>query len=175
MLNEVAMYGQVLSLGGYDYSAIQPGDLIISPDTFNAKDPTKRPKGWTEIRFKRILVKEQLSRLNGVDEETIMNMRAKREDDEEAVMIEEIKNSGHLADFGSQKDVADLLASVSLLGITEDNFDPSSYHKRPAGWTELRHKRVLVKELSDRLAGIGEDAIASMLADRERKVCFCLI
>lgn len=169
MLNEVAKHGQVLSLGGYDYSSVQPGDLFFDEDEFNPRDPSARPKGWFEVRTKRVLIKEQMARLNGMDDDQLASLHEQREEEEEAIMLGEVKANEELAEFGSENDISAMLTTVSMLRLTEENFDPNNYYTRPAGWAELRRQRVLVKELSDRLEGIHEEAIAAMRVDRERR------
>jgi hypothetical protein len=61
--------------------AIKASQLVINPSTFDAKDPKKRPLGWYEVRRQRVLVKEQIDRLAGIDEQTIYEMRPQRERD----------------------------------------------------------------------------------------------
>lgn len=169
MQNEIATHGQIVNLGGFDYNSIQPSDLLITPDTFDPDEATKRPKGWAEVRSKRVMYKEQFLRMERVDESSIIDGRAVRQEKEEAAMLREIKLTGKLANFGTERDLNDKLITVAMLGITDENFDPTNYHKRPSGWEELKAKRVFVKELLDRLAGANDESISSMRVDREKK------
>jgi hypothetical protein len=87
MLAEVAKYGAVSNFGNNSDNVIHASQLIINAQTFDPKDPKKRPVGWFEIRRQRVLVKEQVDRLNGVDEQTIIDMRAQREKDVSCVRL----------------------------------------------------------------------------------------
>jgi hypothetical protein len=60
-------------------SAAQGGSLVITEENFDPRDPSKRPDGWIALRNKRVVVKEQIDRLAGVDEDTIAAMRDDRE------------------------------------------------------------------------------------------------
>lgn len=83
MLEEVAATGAVTALQGAhrDTPRVKASQLVISPATFDPRDPSKRPGGWFEVRRQRVLVKEQLDRLDGVDEETIFEMRPRKEEE----------------------------------------------------------------------------------------------
>ncbi len=81
MLGEVATSGAVTVLAGalpVD-SRVRASQLDLRPAVFDPADPAKRPAGWFEVRRQRVLVKEQIDRLNGVEEETIFEMRPRRE------------------------------------------------------------------------------------------------
>jgi hypothetical protein len=53
-------------------------DLEISPRTFNASDPNKRPDGWYDVMMKRVLRREQQDRENGMNEDDIMAARDRK-------------------------------------------------------------------------------------------------
>jgi hypothetical protein len=50
----------------------------INEDSFDPYDENVRPEGWMDIRMKRIMAKEEMERLEGVDEETIILSRKKK-------------------------------------------------------------------------------------------------
>ena len=60
------------------YSSAPITELDLSPSVFDPKNPNKRPEGWTDVRMKRVLKREQFDRENGIDEETISRNRAQK-------------------------------------------------------------------------------------------------
>lgn len=131
-----------------------PSDLIFTPDNFDPADPTKRPEGWIALRQKRIVIKEQIARVGGVDEDTIAAMRDDNELEEEDLMLAEV--AAHGCVLGGvrqrQEEKKDATGSNVKEGVAVDekNFDPELLSKRPHGWNELRIKRVMLKEHMDR-------------------------
>ena len=98
MMKEVHDYGQVLHFGGYDckHTAefvgkfVQPADIVLSLDILplvpvdlsdesasaaDSKGSRHRPLGWSEIRLKRVHIKELLVRFQG-DVDTAETERA---------------------------------------------------------------------------------------------------
>ena len=92
MLQEVQDYGQVLHFGGFENNqnnfvdtCLQPGDLVfptgdvLKPKTLTLHDlrlrgkrgdgKYDRPRGWDEIRLKRVYLKELLMKLNGSEDD----------------------------------------------------------------------------------------------------------
>ena len=91
MLEEVEKYGHLIGIGGPVKSLIVKNvndSLDIDDSNFDLATG-KRPKGWNEVKMRRIYLKEWLDRKNGVDEETIMARRPEREREVEAEMINE--------------------------------------------------------------------------------------
>jgi hypothetical protein len=62
---------------------------------------------------------------------------------------------------------ASLQQDVVTLEINEDNFDAADPKKRPATWSDLRNKRVMLKEHIDRIGGVSETAIIAKRLTRE--------
>jgi hypothetical protein len=75
MLKEVSQTGQVKSLDEPD-TAMSAADLEINEETFSPYDSSLRPPGWSGIRMKRILAKEQML---GAEKELILATRPHRE------------------------------------------------------------------------------------------------
>jgi hypothetical protein len=144
-------------------------DLVITSSNFDPSNPSKRPEGWVTLRNKRVIVKEQIDRLAGVDEDTIAAMRDDRELEEEELMLAEVAQFG-VVQGARQKDTAS--NAKASIQVTKQTFDPNVLSKRPAGWSELRMKRVMLKEHIDRLNGIDEAGIIEMRPEREIDVCF---
>lgn len=130
------------------------GDVIITPDNFDPKIPSKRPEGWAALRNKRIIMKEQRDRLAGVDEETISAMRDDRELEEEEIMLAEVRQHGQILGIKEVKRPV-----VAAVVVSADNYSPDDLQKRPSGWRELRTKRVMLKDHIDRLNGVDEASI----------------
>jgi hypothetical protein len=128
---------------------------VITPDNFDPKDPSKRPEGWAALRNKRVIMKEQRDRLAGVDEETISTLRDDRELEEEEIMLAEVRRHGQLT--GAKKETKKAVAVAVV--VTATNYAPDDLQKRPSGWSELRTKRVMLKEHIDRLNGVDEAGI----------------
>ena len=59
--------------------------VVITKDNYSAKDSSIRPTGWAELRLKRVMLKEHIDRIAGVDEEMIADMRNDREIREEVL------------------------------------------------------------------------------------------
>lgn len=96
MMKEVHDYGQVLHFGGYDCKQtadfvgtfIQPADIVIALDSLplvpvdlsdESNSSKDRPLGWSDIRMKRVYIKELLARHQGVEtEQSILSSRASR-------------------------------------------------------------------------------------------------
>jgi hypothetical protein len=76
MLSEVATGGRLLTA---EQRAKLTADVIITKTNVSATDATKRPKGWAELRLKRVMFREHIDRIAGIDEENIMDMHADRE------------------------------------------------------------------------------------------------
>lgn len=50
--------------------------------------------------------------------------------------------------------------------ITEENFDANDLRCRPPHWNDIRVKRVVIKEIADRLLGLTEEEIVDRRAER---------
>jgi hypothetical protein len=50
--------------------------------------------------------------------------------------------------------------------ITEDNFDANDLRRRPPHWNDIRVKRVVIKEIADRLVGLSEEEIVNRRPER---------
>ena len=159
-------------------------DMVLNEENFNPNDPNKRPPGWSLLRMKRVIVKEQLDRDSGMDEDLIMALRADKEKQEEIIMLNEVKKYGKLVGPHSQltdnssanvrgSDRSSSLNSLSnpntpqqAIIINSSNYLSHDITKRPDGWFDLRLKRVMLKEHIDRIAGISESVIQDMHAER---------
>lgn len=168
MMEEVASGGRVISVR-YDLNtevrttgAKADAVMKFTPSNFDPSDPNKRPKGWFELRTKRVLIREQADRDAGISEEAIAELRSRRELEEEALMITEVMSSGAVLGAGVQ-------SNQQKIVITKNNFVANDSTFRPPGWAELRLRRVMFKESIDRIAGIDEENIADMRSDREIK------
>jgi hypothetical protein len=84
MLSEIQNY---IPFGGYrggpfvfgkPGQGLKSADLPITEHTFDLKDENKRPRGWVELRTKRIYAKERAARVD-TDSDTLMNLRPNRE------------------------------------------------------------------------------------------------
>jgi hypothetical protein len=168
MVNEAVTAARIMSVR-FDQSpasnvpSFDESTMRFTKENFDASDPTKRPKGWFEIRHKRVILKEQADRNKGIDEDIIAEMRPNRELEEEALMLTEVSSTGRLAGANSKHDAVTVI-------ITKANFSSTDSTKRPPGWAELRLKRVMLKEHIDRIAGIDEENILDMRSDREIQV-----
>lgn len=147
-----------------DTKASTFADLVITPETFDPKDPSKRPDGWVAVRMMRVIVKEQAERVKGVDEETIMESRTKREEEEEATMIGEVVANN--AVLGFNKDVTKAGPKLHV-EVSRINYEPWNLAKRPPNWLNLRLKRVMLREHIERIGGVNEDVTASQRAEKE--------
>ena len=145
-------------------------NIIITPETFDPNDPSKRPEGWRELRNKRVVVKEQIDRLAGVDEETIAALRDDRELEEEELMVHEVLETGSVTGGARREDRQQRDKEVKV-HVDDSNFLATDITKRPVGWTELRLKRVMLKEHIDRLNGVDEATIIEFRPTREFDVC----
>lgn len=137
-------------------------ELDLSPSVFDPKNPNKRPEGWTEVRMKRVLKREQQERENGVDEETIMLSRPQKLKEEEAAMLDEVAKHGTVLGLkaSGRKRSATLSQDAAELDVNSDNFDAPNPAKRPVFWVEVRTKRVMLKEHMDRISGLPESSIS---------------
>lgn len=116
--------------------------------------------------MRRILLKECVDRLEGMDEATLKKKRSLRVAEEEREMVQEVLNNGRLLNIeaaaaiakpsgggsgagsnweGTAKGKALSIESAAML-LTSDNFDPSNPDKRPLAWRAVRYNRVLAKE-----------------------------
>lgn len=159
-------------------------EMVLNEENFDPNDPSKRPPGWSLLRMKRVIVKEQLDRDSGMDEDLIMALRADKERQEEIIMLNEIKKYGKLVGPHSQLTdnaagnarASDRHSSMNsftgtntpqqALIINTTNYVSHDITKRPDGWFDLRLKRVMLKEHIDRIAGISESVIQDMHAER---------
>ena len=71
----------------------------VSSDSFDPDNEEIRPEGWLELRMKRVQQKEEIDRVAGVSEETIILNRKKRLQQEEALMIKELMNDGKVVGY----------------------------------------------------------------------------
>ena len=166
-------------------------ELDLRPSVFDPRNPNKRPEGWANVQMKRVLRREQTEREEGIDEDTIAASRKGKEDEvliglllinptlllylngctsqEDAAMVEEVKKHGKVLGLkaGGRGRSATLQQDVSNLDINADNFKASDPTKRPVFWSEVRIKRVMLKEHIDRIAGVSEAAIADQRPTRE--------
>jgi hypothetical protein len=163
--------------------------LNITPETFDPKNHDKRPSGWAAVRQRRLHRKEQLDRLRGVVEATIIERRAARQAEEEEAMIREVMEHGNVVGVGGldpkelKKNAPEKAGlrradgsmnanpgvSLEQLDISSDTFDPSDESKRPSGWAAIRKKRIYKREQLDRLRGVSEAIIQSRRAQREKE------
>lgn len=74
MMAEVATYGSVRVVEANV-------DFAVSDDTYDANNPSKRPKGWADQRKLRLQAREETEIFNGGDERLILQGKAKREKD----------------------------------------------------------------------------------------------
>lgn len=56
--------------------------------------------GWHELRLRRVMLKEHIDRIVGIDEELIAEMRSDREVAEEALMMDEVQCLGRVLEVG---------------------------------------------------------------------------
>jgi hypothetical protein len=54
-------------------------DIEITAKDFDPNNPNQRPKGWADIKLRKVYLKEWQDRKDGVDEDEIMNRRYQRE------------------------------------------------------------------------------------------------
>ena len=66
------------SFEGIEFTNLAQADFALSPLNFSVDDSNLRPEYWKEVRMRRILVKEYVDRLEGLDEATLKEKRAKR-------------------------------------------------------------------------------------------------
>jgi hypothetical protein len=66
------------SFEGIEFTDLSQSNLEITRTNFKAEDPNKRPEYWKEVRMRRIVVKEYVDRLEGLDEATLKEKRAMR-------------------------------------------------------------------------------------------------
>jgi len=71
----------------------------VQEDVKSFDDTSDRPKGWAEIKLRRVYLKEWEDRKNGVDEDDIMDKRYARELEAEQEMIAELGVKGKIALF----------------------------------------------------------------------------
>jgi hypothetical protein len=80
MVNEVLNYGYVFSTPDVTEARTGAGAsaLIISSETFDPSNPSRRPTGWTHLRMLRTFAKEDVERSLGVSENTVLEGRSER-------------------------------------------------------------------------------------------------
>lgn len=149
MIAEVAKYGALLPLGGYRRTSKIAGMLTLSPRTFDPNSPTLRPIGWAYTRIDRLLARESIDRGVGVAESTILTARSKREKDEEALMLKEVSAYGSALVYGKASAEIDRFKGMRQLVFNQKNFDPDDASKRPIGWSQIKLRRVLAKEVTN--------------------------
>lgn len=133
-------------------------DIPITPSNFDAGDPIKRPSNWKDIRMKRILIKELVSRLEGIPEKAITDTRKAKVLEEEAIMTEEVVSNGRLLNMESLRNWKSLLQAA--VAVTPDNYAEKDKTKRPLAWQAIRFKRVVQREeIARRERGTSEAAI----------------
>lgn len=77
-------------------------------------------------------------------------------------------------EFG-RKRAATLAQDAANIEFSEETFDPYNPSKRPPQWTEVRQKRVMLRDHMDRISGFSETRIAEGRALREVDVSSFLI
>lgn len=122
-----------------------------------------------EHLMRRVLVREQEERANGVDEDTIQANRSVKVTEESARIDEEIANNGGVLPIPEPtvRRRAATLQGVSSIQFDSDNFNPGQPTVRPTGWVEIRSKRVFLKEHVDRLNGGSEKQILGGRPEKE--------
>jgi hypothetical protein len=130
------------SFEGIEFASLE--DILIDSSNFAANDPHKRPEFWKEVRMRRILVKEYVDRLEGLDEDTMKEKRNHRVQDEEKLMVTEVLNNGRLLNLTPT--IKPRSVSAAAIAVTADNFNPDNSEIRPPAWKAIRFKRVLAKE-----------------------------
>lgn len=144
-----------LSEGGLSVAA-----LDVEHHSLDSKNPT-RPPGWAALRAKRVHMKEKVlgARLDGA-------LTEERERAEELLMIKEAKTFGSvfdLDDTGGGTKVTPLHAlAINTLDLRAG--------ERPTGWVELRAKRVLARERAEKVAGVSDELIFEMRAQKFAEV-----
>jgi hypothetical protein len=77
------------SFEGIEFAHLNMEDVVVKEgQNFKAQDPTVRPEFWKEVRMRRILVKECVDRMEGLD---LVSLKQKRRN-----RIEEVINSSIL-------------------------------------------------------------------------------
>lgn len=138
--------------------------LLVDAENYDPKMLSKRPEGWSQLRIKRVMLKEHIDRLNGVDEETLLTMRGDREIEEEITMMDEVETLDKVLNLA---DLADSDTShVLSITPTQDNFSMFDPSLRPEGWDSIKKKRVQFRNHLDRLAGVDEATIEAKQAER---------
>ena len=61
---------------------------------------------------------------------------------------------------------------TKALEITAKDFDPSDPEKKPAGWSDIKLKKIYIKEWQDRKDGVDEDEIMRRRVHREKEVLY---
>lgn len=85
MIDEVTKHGHLIGIGGPPRMTpakkplVLSEELVINDQTFDINDPSRRPKGWAEVKLRRVYIKEWQDRKLGVDESTILLRRFARE------------------------------------------------------------------------------------------------
>ena len=100
-----------------------PIELVFTKDNFDPKDLTKRPPGWHALRMKRIIIKEQLDRAAGIDEDVIGSQRPVKEIDEENIMLSEVSKYGKLLTTETNTNKRNSQPLVTADGDEEDEDD----------------------------------------------------
>lgn len=128
---------------------------------------------FNETLMKRVLIKEQAEREQGMSEDAIASKRKAKEATEKALMEAEMKKSGQYLGASEpvgRKRSATLQQETQNLEIHEDNFSLPDPTKRPPTWYDVRSKRVTLKEHIDRIEGLLETAIVHNRSFREIEV-----
>jgi hypothetical protein len=117
--------------------------------------------------MRRVLLREQKEREEGVDEDTLQSQRKAKVEEEGRLLDEEIaRNGGTVADPPTRRR-APTLHDAMYLSFTPENFRLGDPKIRPDTWTEIRGKRVNLKEHIDRINGIPEHDIVLLRSSRE--------
>ena len=53
--------------------------ITVTAENYDPKVLSMRPDGWNDLRIKRVMLKEHIDRIAGMDESELMEMRADRE------------------------------------------------------------------------------------------------
>lgn len=152
MKDEVVTYGKVLNVG--------PSSLSTALGL-----PTDIPKPgsseWVALTAKRSAARElrpQRTRAGTIDPRNRRDLQL----DEDNRLADELAKYGTVLELGMPS-----LSAASEVEVNNDTFDPLDEKTRPAGWAELRKRRVLVKE---RVAGMSPDTALSTRIQRELDV-----
>ena len=73
------MYLQKLATTVIASKQSEPTDVTVTAQDFDPLNPDKKPKGWADIKLRKVYMKEWQDRKDGVDNEDIMDRRYQRE------------------------------------------------------------------------------------------------